>query len=76
MKRTIPVVRPKDVIRTLKRASFFVARTSGSHYILKHTQSPALRVIVPYHNRDLKRRTLESIIKQAGLTNEEFLELL
>jgi hypothetical protein len=28
------------------------------------------------HNRDLKRRTLESIIDQSGLTQEEFLKLL
>lgn len=35
-----------------------------------------LRVTVPYHNRDLKRGTLQSIVKQAGFTNEEFLKLL
>jgi predicted RNA binding protein YcfA (HicA-like mRNA interferase family) len=35
-----------------------------------------LRVTVPYHNRDLKPRTLASIIEQAGLTVEEFLDLL
>jgi predicted RNA binding protein YcfA (HicA-like mRNA interferase family) len=31
---------------------------------------------VPLHNRDLERGTLHSIIKQAGLTEEEFLGLL
>jgi predicted RNA binding protein YcfA (HicA-like mRNA interferase family) len=35
-----------------------------------------LRVTVPYHNKDLKPRTLASIIEQAGLTVEEFLDLL
>ena len=34
------------------------------------------RVTLPFHNRDLKRRTLESILDQAGLTHDEFLRLL
>ncbi len=44
--------------------------------ILKHPEKPTLRVTVPFHNKDLKRRTLESIIKQSTLTYEEFLKLL
>ncbi|PYS40445.1 MAG: toxin-antitoxin system, toxin component, HicA family protein [Acidobacteria bacterium] len=51
-------------------------RVTGSHYILKHPSKPTLRVTVPFHNRDLKRGTLQSIVKQAGFTDEEFLELL
>lgn len=35
-----------------------------------------LRVIVPYHNRDVKPGTLASIIAQAGFTVEEFVDLL
>lgn len=33
-------------------------------------------VTVPRHGRDLKRGTLVAIIRQAGLTVEEFLDLL
>jgi predicted RNA binding protein YcfA (HicA-like mRNA interferase family) len=33
-------------------------------------------VTVPYHNRDLKRGTVAAIINQAGLSTEEFIELL
>jgi len=76
MKRNLPVVRPKELIRTLERAGFFVHRVTGSHYILKHPAKPTLRVTVPFHNRDLKRGTLQSIVKQAGFANEEFLKLL
>ena len=39
---------------------------------LRRPDKPWLRVTVPNHNKDLKRRTLESIVKQAGLTNNEF----
>jgi predicted RNA binding protein YcfA (HicA-like mRNA interferase family) len=76
MSRHLPAVRPKEVIRALCRAGFHVHHTSGSHYVLKHSDKPELRVTVPYHNKDLKRRTLASIVDQAGLTVEEFIEIL
>jgi predicted RNA binding protein YcfA (HicA-like mRNA interferase family) len=66
------VTRPKELIRALERAGFFVRRVAGSHYMLKHPAKPALLVTVPFHNRDLKKGTLQSIVKQAGLTNEVF----
>ena len=72
----LPPAKPRQVLRALQRAGFVVYHTSGSHYILKHPGKPGARVTLPYHNRDLKRRTLESILDQAGLTHEEFLELL
>ena len=76
MSRRFPSAKPKEVLRVLAKAGFFIHHSSGSHYILKHPDKPHLRVTVPYHNRDLKRRTLSSIIDQAGLTVEEFVELL
>jgi predicted RNA binding protein YcfA (HicA-like mRNA interferase family) len=76
MKHRLPSVQSKQAIRALARAGFIAHRITGSHYILKHPGKPNLRVTVPYHNRDLKRGTFQSIVKQAGLTNEEFLKLL
>ena len=76
MKHRLPSVQSKHAIRALERAGFVVDRKTGSHYILKHPSKTMLRVTIPFHNRDLKRGTLQSIVKQAGLTNEEFLELL
>ena len=72
----LPALTPKKALRALKRAGFFVHHSTGSHRVLKHPGRPELRVTVPYHNRDLKRRTLASIIRQAGLSQEEFLDLL
>jgi predicted RNA binding protein YcfA (HicA-like mRNA interferase family) len=69
----LPIVKPKKIIRALERHGFSIHHTSGSHYILKKEK---MRVTVPYHNKDLKPRTLTSIIEQAGLTVEEFLSLL
>lgn len=76
MSPRLPAVKPKEVIRALVRSGFFVHHVSGSHYVLKHPAKPHLRVTVPYHNKDLKRRTLASILDQAGLSTEEFAELL
>ncbi|HEY9286139.1 MAG TPA: type II toxin-antitoxin system HicA family toxin [Pyrinomonadaceae bacterium] len=68
-----PALKPKMVIRALERGGFHVHHVSGSHYILK---KDGRRVTVPYHGRDLKPRTLASIIEQSGVTVEEFLDLL
>lgn len=76
MKQTLPAIRPKQLIRALQGAGFIVHHVTGSHYILKHPAKPTIRITVPFHNRDLKRGTLQSIVKQSGLTIDEFLELL
>jgi predicted RNA binding protein YcfA (HicA-like mRNA interferase family) len=73
MSKKLPVLKPKKVIKTLERNGFYLHHVSGSHHILKKDKQ---RVTVPYHNKDLKPRTLASIISQAGLTVEEFLDLL
>lgn len=76
MSRRLPSLTSKEVLRALQRTGFLVHHTSGSHYILKHPDRPILRVTVAFHNRDLKRRTLESIVEQSGLSVEEFLTFL
>ncbi len=74
--RRLPAVKPREVIRALERAGFFVHRVSGSHHVLRRLNDPSLRVTVAYHNRDLKPKTLRTIIEQAGLSEAEFLDLL
>lgn len=72
----LPSVRPAELIRALERAGFSVHHATGSHYVLKHKERPALRVVVPYHSGDVKRGVLRSILRQADLTTEELKELL
>ena len=55
---------------------FIVHHIKGPYHFLKHPDRPDLRVTIPVHADDLKRKTLASIIDQAGLSVEEFLELL
>jgi predicted RNA binding protein YcfA (HicA-like mRNA interferase family) len=76
MNQRLPSLRPRQVFRALQRAGFFIHHTTSGHYVLKHPDKSALRVTIPYHNKDLKRRTLESIIGQAGMPVAEFLGFL
>ena len=69
----LPALKPKKVIKALKRGGFEVNHVTGSHYIMKKGKQ---RVTVPYHGKDLHPRLLASIIQQSGLTVEEFLDLL
>ena len=64
------------VIRALKGAGFYEFHQSGSHIQLRNFGSQDLRVTVPFHRKDLTPKTLKSIIQQAGLTVDEFVELL
>ena len=72
----LPVLRPREVVRALERAGFFVHHQTGSHAVLRHGVDPALRVTVPMHSRDLKRGTLRAIVRSAGMSVEEFIALL
>jgi predicted RNA binding protein YcfA (HicA-like mRNA interferase family) len=68
----LPSLTPRDVARILLRAGFDFERQKGSHRIYLKAD---LAVTLPWHNRDLKLGTLRHIIKQSGLTPEQFLQL-
>ncbi|WP_456327384.1 type II toxin-antitoxin system HicA family toxin [Archaeoglobus sp.] len=71
-----PILSDREVVRVLKKAGFDYApkRGKGSHIAMFNPQTKRL-VIIP-KNDQIPRGTLLSIIKQAGLTKEEFLRLL
>ncbi|MEK7578719.1 MAG: type II toxin-antitoxin system HicA family toxin [Patescibacteria group bacterium] len=43
---------------------------------LRHHENHKLRVTIPFRRKDLAPKTLKSILKQAGLTVEEFIEFI
>ena len=71
-----PIVKPKQDIAALQRADFFIDHQTGSHARLIHQTEPQRRVSVPIHNRDLKKGTLKSILRQAELSVEDLIKLL
>ena len=63
-----------EVRAALERAGFVFRRQTGSHMVLRREQ-PYARAIVPDH-KQLRPGTLRRIIADAGLSLEQFLELL
>ena len=73
----LPSLKASEVIRALERGGFADVRSAGSHHRLVHRDDPSRATTVPVHKgRDLPRPLLHAILKQAGLTAEEFLALL
>jgi len=73
----LPALTGRDVVRALQKAGFVVIRVSGSHHRLEHPSDSSRTTTVPVHaGKTLKRGTLRAIIKQAGLTVDEFVALL
>jgi predicted RNA binding protein YcfA (HicA-like mRNA interferase family) len=64
------------VIKAFKRAHFNEYHRSGSHIQFRHLDNLALRITIPFHKKDLSPKTLKSILKQANLTVEQFIDLL
>ncbi|MEM3437872.1 MAG: type II toxin-antitoxin system HicA family toxin [Nitrososphaerales archaeon] len=62
----------REVTKALQKAGFIIVHQKGSHIILsKHGKF----ISVPRHE-EIARGTLMSIIRDAGLTKEEFLRLI
>ena len=75
MTERLPRVSAAEAARVLEKTGFFLARQTGSHRIYKNAEGR--RVTVPYHSgKDLHPKILKSILRDADLTVEEFLELM
>jgi predicted RNA binding protein YcfA (HicA-like mRNA interferase family) len=59
----------REVLQKLQRAGFVEVRQSGSHQVLRHPDGR--QTYVAMHTRDIPSGTLHSILKQAGLSQEE-----
>jgi len=70
----VPTMVARAVIAALVRAGFVVLRQKGSHVFLKNSMTQKM-TSVPMHSGTIKKGTLLAIIKQAGLTLEQFLKL-
>ncbi len=72
----LTVVNPQKLIMVLERSGFYKARQKGSHAILISNEKHA-RIVVPVHpGKCVKPGLVRAIIREAGLTREEFLKLL
>ncbi|MGH3164955.1 MAG: type II toxin-antitoxin system HicA family toxin [Trebonia sp.] len=71
----LPVLAGSRVVRALEKAGFKVVRIRGSHHVLRHPDGRGTSV--PVHgNQDVRVGTLRGILRDCGLTADEFLKLL
>jgi predicted RNA binding protein YcfA (HicA-like mRNA interferase family) len=75
--RKLPVVNGRRTVRALERAGFELRHIRGSHHVMVHAGPPQRMVSVPVHgNQEIPMGTLAAIIREAGLSREEFMALL
>ena len=70
----LPVISGRKCVRALEKAGFYLKRQTGSHLVLRRDE-PFAQVVVPDH-KVLDRGTLRAIVRQAGLSVDEFVSLL
>lgn len=71
----LPRVSGREVIAALRRIGYEFDHQRSSHVILRQATPPHRRLTVPQHD-EVAKGTLRAIIRQAGLTVDEFKALL
>ena len=69
----LPVCSGQEAVRAFRKLGYEVDHQTGSHIILRH---PATRRLTVPNHRELAKGTLRSLIREAGITKEQFAELL
>jgi predicted RNA binding protein YcfA (HicA-like mRNA interferase family) len=67
----LPVLSGAGLCKILEKAGYFIDHQTGSHLILRNRKPPYRRMTVPNH-KEIAKGTLRSVLRQAGLTLEEF----
>jgi predicted RNA binding protein YcfA (HicA-like mRNA interferase family) len=71
----LPHVTGREVVAALRRGGFELSHVQGSHHYFR--RAGGRLVVVPVHAAEtIPPGTLKSILRSAGLTVEEFIELL
>ena len=68
----LPRISGSEAVRALKRLGFEVARQQGSHIVMRRGSSGC---VVPNH-REIKTGTLAGVLRQGGVSVEEFIAAL
>jgi predicted RNA binding protein YcfA (HicA-like mRNA interferase family) len=71
----LPAISGQDAVRTFEKIGYVVDHQTGSHIILRHSIPPHRRLAIPNH-RELAKGTLRALVRQAGLSVDDFVSLL
>lgn len=69
----LPVLSAIQLIKILTKIGYYPIRQKGSHITLSSPNYP--QITVPFH-KEMARGTLRAIIREIGLTRDQFMELL
>ncbi|MDP1722650.1 MAG: type II toxin-antitoxin system HicA family toxin [Candidatus Gottesmanbacteria bacterium] len=69
----LPSLKPREVVKKLKRLGFEEHHQVGSHLTMKHPVTDH-RAVIPMHLKDIKKGTLSSMLREAGIEKDEFIE--
>ena len=72
----LPRVSGRQVVAALAKIGYEVVRQRGSHLRLRHPDDPNRRPLTVPDHREIKTGTLRAILRDAGLSPEEFRRLL
>jgi predicted RNA binding protein YcfA (HicA-like mRNA interferase family) len=71
----LPSISGREAVRAFERIGYEQDRQRGSHIVLRHRDVPHRRLVVPEH-KSLAKGTLRALIRESGLTVDEFVALL
>jgi predicted RNA binding protein YcfA (HicA-like mRNA interferase family) len=71
----LPRISGREVVSAFLKLGYEVDRQRGSHIILRHARPPHRRLTVPDH-REVAKGTLRALIREAGITVEDFVALV
>ena len=69
----LPVCSGADAVKAFCRLGYVMDHQTGSHIILRH--SNMRRLTIPNH-RELAKGTLRSLLREAGISRDQFIEIL
>lgn len=62
----LPIIRPRELVKAVKKLGFFEKRQKGSHLIMVN-ELKNKQITVPIHNKPLKKGTLYAILRQGEI---------
>ena len=62
------------MVAIVKRLGFDEIRQTGSHKLFNHRQD-GRNTVIPMHSKDLKRGLIKAILKDIGITDEDYEEI-
>lgn len=69
----LPSFKPREVVKRLRKLGFMEHHQVGSHLTMKHSGTKK-RAVIPLHLKDIKKGTLLSLLREAGIDEDDFVK--